>query len=370
MAQVKTKPKPAGEPAQAAAGESVPALPPARLPYHPAIKERFGVDRAEWKALCEAIFPLATSTDAIVLALSYCRARSLDPFKRVVHIVPIWSKEKGALVDTVWPGIAELRTTAFRTGLYAGRDETKFGPTMEAKVGSIVVEFPEWAQITVYRMVAGTRCAFPGPRVYWLETYARKARNDESPNEMWARRSFGQLDKCAEAAALRGAFPEELGGENTNDEIESEGGDLRPDSDGVYVPAAKGEPRPERAPEPKPRPAPVQVDPGPEPEPEQGPPAVDSSDPGPVDPRAAEPAPVAAALPAGAIPLKGADYKEWGAAFKRALGACGDDAAVTALLNANAGTLARIEKADSVRHESLIEAVQDRRDHLADDNRG
>ena len=72
--------------------ERVPALPPPRLPYHPAIEERFGVDRAMWKALVEAVFPNATSTDSVILALSYCRARKLDPFKRNVHIVPIWSK--------------------------------------------------------------------------------------------------------------------------------------------------------------------------------------------------------------------------------------------------------------------------------------
>src|SRR5690348_581336 len=63
-----------------------------RLPYHPAIEERFGVKAAEWKALVEAVFPLAQSVDSVVLALSYCKARKLDPFKRVVHIVPIWDK--------------------------------------------------------------------------------------------------------------------------------------------------------------------------------------------------------------------------------------------------------------------------------------
>ena len=35
---------------------------------------------------------------------------------------------------------------------------------------------------------------------------------------MWQKRPRGQLDKCAEAAALRGAFPEEIGDEFTSDE--------------------------------------------------------------------------------------------------------------------------------------------------------
>ena len=62
------------------------ALKPPRLPYPEAVAERFGIDRAGWKALVEAIYPNAETADAIVMALSYCRARNLDPFKRPVHI--------------------------------------------------------------------------------------------------------------------------------------------------------------------------------------------------------------------------------------------------------------------------------------------
>lgn len=191
--------------------ENLPAISAPRLPYHPAIEERFGIDKASWKALVEAIFPNAVSTDSVILALSYCRARKLDPFKRNVHIVPIYNKDLRCMVDSVWPGIGELRTTAFRTGLYAGRSDTKFGPDMTKKVGQVEVTFPEWAQVTVFRMVGDQRVEFCGPRVYWLETYAVKGRNDDSPNQMWADRPRGQIDKCAEAAALRSAFPEEIG---------------------------------------------------------------------------------------------------------------------------------------------------------------
>ena len=107
------------------------ALKPPRLPYHEAVEERFGIDRAGWKALVEAIYPNAETADAIVMALSYCRARNLDPFKRPVHIVPMWSSVAGKMIETVWPGISELRTTAFRTGQYAGMPAPEFGPTIE-----------------------------------------------------------------------------------------------------------------------------------------------------------------------------------------------------------------------------------------------
>lgn len=209
-----------GSPRQA---EQLPTLSGPRLPYHPAVEERFGIDRAGWKALVEAIFPNASSPDSVVLALSYCRARKLDVFKRVVHIVAIWDKNRGCMVDSVWPGIGELRTTAFRTQEYAGREDTVLGPDVTMKVGTIELTFPEWAKVTVYRMVKGQKVAFSGPRVYWLETYANVKRGNDTPNEMWANRPRGQLEKCAEAAALRAAFPEEIGSDYIPEEVQGLG---------------------------------------------------------------------------------------------------------------------------------------------------
>lgn len=200
--------------------EQLPAISGPRLPFHPLIEQRFGIDRASWKALVEAIFPGASTVESVVLALSYCKARNLDPFKRNVHIVPIWDSKLRKKVDTIWPGIGELRTTAFRTGDYAGRDATAFGIDIKQKVGAREVTYPEWAQVTLYRMVKGQRVAFAGPRVYWIEAYATIAHDDDTPNSMWSDRPRGQIDKCAEAAALRAAFPEECGGDYIPEEVQ------------------------------------------------------------------------------------------------------------------------------------------------------
>ena len=210
------------------------ALKPPRLPYHEAVEERFGIDRAGWKALVEAIYPNAETADAIVMALSYCRARNLDPFKRPVHIVPMWSSVAGKMIETVWPGISELRTTAFRTGQYAGMPAPDFGPTIErtfkGKAGrgkskgqerSLTLQFPEWCRVTITRELNGTERSFVGPKVYWFEAYAKWADTDV-PNEMWSNRPVGQLEKCAEAGALRRAFPEEIGNALTAEEMEGQ----------------------------------------------------------------------------------------------------------------------------------------------------
>jgi phage recombination protein Bet len=206
-------------------------LKPPRLPYHDAVQERFGIDRAGWKALVEAIYPNAETADAIVMALSYCRARNLDPFKRPVHIVPMWSSAAGKMIETVWPGISELRTTAFRTGQYAGMSEPEFGRTLETtftgsaargknkgQERSITLKFPEWCRVTITRELDSKERTFVGPKVYWQEAYAKWA-DTEVPNEMWANRPVGQLEKCAEAGALRRAFPEEIGNDLTAEEM-------------------------------------------------------------------------------------------------------------------------------------------------------
>ena len=196
---------------------------PPRIPYHPAVQERFGIDQAGWRALIDAVWPGARTSEAVVLALSYCKARKLDPFKRPVHIVGVWSREQKRVVESCWPGIGELRTTAFRTGLYAGREATEWGPDREMNFEGGSVTYPEWAQVTVHRLDKnGQPRPYPGPRVYWVEAYATRAHDTVAPNEMWRRRVRGQLDKVAEAAALRAAFPEELGNDYAAEEMEGQ----------------------------------------------------------------------------------------------------------------------------------------------------
>jgi phage recombination protein Bet len=193
--------------------------PPMRMALPAVVADEFGIDSVYWKALTEVVFPSVETVDAIVMALAYCRARNLDVMKKVVHVVPVWNAKLGKNVEGVWPGISELRTTAMRTNSYAGKKKTALGPIIKKKVGTIEMEFPEWAQVTVRRRMGKQVFEFEGPEVYWLEAYSSKGK-DPTPNAMWSKRPIGQLDKCAEAAALRVAFPEELGGEIAAEEVQ------------------------------------------------------------------------------------------------------------------------------------------------------
>lgn len=198
-----------------------------RLPYNREVCNQYGVSLEAWKVLTDTVWPQAKNINSILTAISYCKARNLDPLKRVVVIVPQWDSNSRTNVETIWPTIAEVRITAHRTGEYVGCDAVEYGPYIteifETSTGGAkkTVTYPEWASITVYRQRNGIMARFVGPRVKWKETYAKYG-NTPLPNTMWERRPDGQLEKCAEAAALRRAFPEELGNTYTAEEMEGQ----------------------------------------------------------------------------------------------------------------------------------------------------
>jgi len=196
-------------------------LPAVRIPPPEEARTELGLDLGTWKVLTESIFPSAQTAEGILLAVRYCRARKLDILRRPVHVVPMWSKALGREVETVWPGIAEVQTTAARTGEWAGMDAPRFGPdqtrTFRGRVKreagweelQLTVTYPAWCEVTVYRMIQRSRCPFT-ETVWWEETYARLGgARSEVPTDMWIKRPRGQLLKCAKAASLRAAFPEE-----------------------------------------------------------------------------------------------------------------------------------------------------------------
>lgn len=178
--------------------------------------ERRGVDADTWNTLQNTIFPGAHPS-SILMAVDYCKARKLDVLKKPVHIVPMPYKDENdqwKKRDVVMPGINEVRITAMRTGLYAGADKPEWGPP----VGHLGVTAPEYCTYTVYRFNHNQKIPFPAT-VYFEEAcgttdYGKKL------NAMWTRRPRGQLEKCAEAAALRKAFPEEVGNEHVPEEMQ------------------------------------------------------------------------------------------------------------------------------------------------------
>ena len=137
----------------------------------------------------------------------------LDPFAKQIYAI-----KRGGRV-TFQTGIDGFRSTAERTGEYAGSDEPEFGPDQNGH--------PEWARVTVYRMKNRTRFGQPAT-AYWAEFHP----GGNQP--MWQKMPRNQLAKCAEALALRKAFPYVLSDIYTPEEMEQAG----PGDSGALVQAA------------------------------------------------------------------------------------------------------------------------------------
>lgn len=168
-----------------------------------------------------SLYPGA-SDESVALVLSYCRATGLDPMKKPVHIVPMWDKKLGKMRDVIMPGIGSYRTDAARSGQMAGISEPEFGPIMEQTIGGVQIKYPEWCRVTAKRRLATGEIANFTASERWLENYAEAGGPERSiaPNRMWSKRPYGQLAKCAQAQALRMAFPETIGAQPTAEEME------------------------------------------------------------------------------------------------------------------------------------------------------
>ena len=155
---------------------------------------------------------------SVKMVLGYCKAAGLDPMQKPVHIVPMWDKNTKAMRDVVMPGIGLYRTQAARSGQYAGVTDPEFGPDLTESVGGVSITFPAWCKVTVKRLLGNQVVEFAA-REFWKENYATAGKDSSAPNAMWKKRPYGQIAKCAEAQALRKAFPE-FGSAPTADEME------------------------------------------------------------------------------------------------------------------------------------------------------
>lgn len=178
------------------------------------------------KVLTNSLYPGA-APQSVMMVISYCQATGLDPMQKPVHIVPIWDSKAGGMRDVIMPGIGLYRTQAARGGQYAGVSEPEFGPEVTRNIGGAEITYPEWCKVTVKRALPSGQIVDFVATERWIENYAVKGGKDKStaPNAMWTKRPYGQIAKCAEAQALRKAFPE-VGSAATAEEMEGKEMDM------------------------------------------------------------------------------------------------------------------------------------------------
>lgn len=155
------------------------------------------------------------SDEELRLFIAVCGQTGLNPFTRQIHFVKRWDSQLGREVGTFQTGIDGYRLIAQRTGQYGGQTETKWcgadGVWSEVWLKD---EPPAAAKVGVYRR--GIEKALWG--VARWKAY-HQTRKDGTPNAMWQRYDAEQLAKCAEALALRKAFPQELAGIYAHEEL-------------------------------------------------------------------------------------------------------------------------------------------------------
>lgn len=157
------------------------------------------------------IIPAQTPPQQIQLFGAICREHELSPLTKEIYLIGYGGKY------SVVVGIDGLRKKAARTGAFAGRDDAKFdvmpdGTYKTAAQLKAENKLPMSCTVTVYRVVSGLRVPFT-KTVLFSEYRGKSGKWNEMPLNM--------IEKCAEAAAIRTAFADQVAGLHIQEESAS-----------------------------------------------------------------------------------------------------------------------------------------------------
>jgi phage recombination protein Bet len=192
--------------------------PTALVPVAPApIARREHGLRPEQVALLKRTVAKDTTPDEFALFMLVARKHKLDPFTRQLHCVKRWSTEAGTKVMAIQIGIDGYRAMA-------ARSHKDFG-----SIGEPEYEYGTDPKIPILARIRLWKKGVEQPTVavaFWAEI----APKDINAKEAWAWKKMPRhmLAKCAEAFALRKAYPD-LADIYTDEEMAQADIDLSPE---------------------------------------------------------------------------------------------------------------------------------------------
>lgn len=200
-----------------------------------------GINRGQLELLKRTLAK-GTTDDEFALFMNTSQRLRLDPFAKQIYAVKRWDSNTRTEVMATQVAIDGYRAVAESTGEYDGQDGPFWcGDDSVWKEVWTSAKPPAAAKVIVYKK--GVARGFVGIASYGSFVQKNK---DGGPRATWAVMPDVMLAKCAEAQALRKAFPKQLSGTHTPDEIDD--GDAVVDMTKVATALPAGAPTPAVAP--------------------------------------------------------------------------------------------------------------------------
>lgn len=167
--------------------------------------------------LIKRTIAIGATDDELMMFRWISHRTQLDPFMRQIYFVKRWDSREGKEKGAIQVGIDGFRVIAERTGAYAGNDDVVFEGELEKEYEKKKYVAPAKATAKVYKIVQGIRSEFAAT-ARWDEYYP-----GDKQGFMWRNKPAIMLGKCAEALALRKAFPAVLSGLYVEGELDRAG---------------------------------------------------------------------------------------------------------------------------------------------------